>query len=106
MAAIETRRYIAQSQNYSLCPLSEKQISKADLAELLAPVFRGEERLSQVVAPDQNSPVSAAAAEPEREAEFIAEGFTPRDGESHAGRRGLSASNAATRMASLCEKRP
>jgi transposase len=76
MAAIETRRYIAQSQNYYLCPLPEKQISKADLAELLAPVFRGEELLSQVVAPDQNSHVSEAAAETEWEPEFIAEGFT------------------------------
>ena len=69
MAAIETRRYIAQSQNNYLCPLSEKQVSKADLAELLAPVFRGEEQLSSVTAP-------AATAQDEAEAELIAEGFS------------------------------
>ena len=39
MAALETRHYIAQSQDYYLCPLPEKRVSKADLAELLAPVF-------------------------------------------------------------------
>ncbi|CAN5704342.1 hypothetical protein BH23CYA1_BH23CYA1_22640 [soil metagenome] len=75
MAALETRRYIAQSQNHYLCPLPEKQVSKADLAELLAPVLRGEERLSQVVAPPQNSHAPAAAAAPEQEPEFIAKGF-------------------------------
>jgi transposase len=76
MAALETRHYIAQSQNYYLCPLPEKQISKADLAELLAPVFRGEELLTQVVAPNQNSHAPETAAEPEQKPEFIAEGFT------------------------------
>lgn len=76
MAAIETRRYLAQSQNYYLCPLPENQVSKADLAELLAPVFRGEERLTQVVAPDQNRQVSEAAAETEPEPALIAKGFT------------------------------
>lgn len=76
MAALETRHYIAQSQNYYLCPLPEKQISKADLAELLAPVFRGEELLTRVVAPSQNSHQTAATATPEQEPEFIAEGFT------------------------------
>ena len=75
MAAIETRHYLVQSQNYYLCPLSEKQVSKADLAELLAPVFRGEERLTSVVSPPENSPapvMEAAVASPE----VIAEGFT------------------------------
>lgn len=69
MAAIETRRYIAQSQNNYLCPLPEKQVSKADLAELLAPVFRGEEPLTSVPAP-------AATAQDEPEVELIAEGFS------------------------------
>jgi len=76
MAAIETRRYIAESQNYYLCPLSKTQISTADLAELLAPVFRGEERLTSVVAPAENSNESGAAAQTEQEPELIAEGFT------------------------------
>ncbi len=66
MAAIATRFYIAHSQNYYLCPLPETQVSKADLAELLAPVFRQEETLTQVVSPD-------ATDDPP---ELIAEGFT------------------------------
>lgn len=69
MSAIETRGYIAQSQNDYLCPLSEKQVSKADLAELLAPVFRGEEPLTSVVAP-------ATTAQAEAAAELMAEGFS------------------------------
>ena len=80
MAALETWGYIAQSQNHYLCPLPEKQISKADLAELLAPVFRGEERLTQVVAPEQNSHAAGATAgaiaQRAPEADLIAEGFT------------------------------
>ncbi len=76
MAALETRRYISQSQNYYLCPLPEKQVSKADLAELLAPVFRGEETLTPVAAPEQNSRDAKATTEPPAEPELIAEGFT------------------------------
>ena len=74
MAALETRRYIAQSQNYYLCPLPEKQVSKADLAELLAPVLRGEETLTSVAAPALNR--REAIPEPPAEPEWIAEGFT------------------------------
>jgi transposase len=51
MAAIETRGYLAKSQNHYLCPLPAVQVSQADLAELLAPVFRGEESLELVPAP-------------------------------------------------------
>ena len=76
MAALETRRYISQSQNYYLCPLPEKQVSKADLAELLAPVFRGEETLTPVAAPEQNSRDAKVTTEPPAEPELIAEGFT------------------------------
>jgi len=76
MAALATRRYIAQSQNHYLCPLSENQVSKADLAELLAPVFRGEERLTPVVAPMQNNHASDAAAPSQSPPDLIAEGFT------------------------------
>ncbi len=76
MAALETRRYIAQSQNYYLCPLSEKQVSKADLAELLAPVFRGEESLTPVATPDHNRREASATADSPAEAELIAEGFS------------------------------
>ena len=76
MAAIETRRYIAKSQNYYLCPLSEKQVSKADLAELLASVFRGEETLTPVASPVKNSLPPKVATEPPAEPDLIAEGFT------------------------------
>jgi transposase len=76
MAALETRRYLAQSQNYYLCPLSDKQVSKADLAELLAPVFRGEEALTSVAALAHNTPAAAATAKPEPPPELIAEGFS------------------------------
>ena len=76
MAATEIRGYIAKSQNYYLCPLSEKQVSKADLAELLAPVFRGEETLTPVASPVKNSLPSKVATEPPAEPDLIAEGFT------------------------------
>jgi transposase len=76
MAALETRRYLAQSQNYYLCPLSEKQVSKADLAELLAPVFRGEEALTSVAALANNTAATEATAQPEPPPELIAEGFS------------------------------
>lgn len=45
MSSLQIRTYLAKSQNYYLCPLSEKQLSKAALTELLAPMFRGEEQL-------------------------------------------------------------
>jgi transposase len=76
MAALETRRYIAQSQNAYLCPLPEKQVSKADLAELLAPVFRGEETLTPVAAPEQNRRDAKSATDTPAEPDWIAKGFT------------------------------
>ena len=76
MAALETRRYIAHSQNYYLCPLPEKQVSKADLAELLAPVFRGEEPLTPVAAPEHNRREAEAISAPPGDSEPIAEGFS------------------------------
>lgn len=68
MSSLRIREYLAKSQNYYLCPLSEKQVSKTDLAELLAPVFRGEERLTEVFSPDQSAPASDEPA-------VIAKGF-------------------------------
>ena len=77
MAALETRHYIAQSQNYYLCPLPEKQVSKADLAELLAPVFRGEEPLTPIAAPEHNRrEAKAPPASSPTDPELIAEGFS------------------------------
>ena len=68
MSSLKIRSYLAASQNYYLCPLSEKQLSKADLAELLAPMFRGEERVTEVFAPEGTPDVSD-------EPEVIAKGF-------------------------------
>jgi hypothetical protein len=75
MAALETRGYLAQSQNHYLCPLPEVQVSKADLAELLAPIFRGEEPLVPVAAPPMRPNASGSEAAAEPEPELIAEGF-------------------------------
>lgn len=74
MASIETRQYLAQSQNYYLCPLPEKQVTKASLAELLAPVFRGEEPLTKVSAPSLNG--NRDTVKETTTADWIAEGFT------------------------------
>ena len=76
MASIETRRYLAQSQNYYLCPLPEKQVSKADLAELLGPVFREEQPLTPVAAPEKYPLRSEATSETPADPEWIAEGFS------------------------------
>lgn len=76
MAALETRGYLAKSENHYLCPLPAVQVSQADLAELLAPVFRGEELLESVAAPGAHASDGAAAEKPaETEGEAIAEGF-------------------------------
>jgi transposase len=77
MSALDTRRYIAQSDNHYLCPLPEVQVSKTDLGELLAPVFRGEITLSQVASPKVNlaeTPDSSDSSVPS--SEWIAEGFS------------------------------
>jgi len=76
MTAIETRRYLAQTQNYYLCPLPEKQISRADLAELLGPVFREEQLLTPIVVPEKNRLASKATAEPSANLDLITQGFT------------------------------
>lgn len=75
MSAIETRGYLAKSENYYLCPLSEVQVSKTDLAELLAPMFRGEEEMESIAAPEMTA-TGSSRAETSAETEAIAEGFT------------------------------
>ena len=74
MSAIATRGYLAKSQNHYLCPLPEVQVSKADLAELLAPVFRGEQSLGSVTSPRINA-TDTSDEENATEAETIAEGL-------------------------------
>ena len=75
MSALETRGYIAQSDNHYLCPLPAVQVSQVDLGELLAPVWRGEESLLQVESPKikGNEPASQEPSDPIPE--VIAEGF-------------------------------
>ena len=73
MSAIETRGYLAKSENHYLCPLPAVQVSTGDLAELLAPVFLGEQRLDSVAAPEVIVSDTSGA---EKSTETIAEGFT------------------------------
>ena len=74
MSSIETRGYLAKSENYYLCPLPEVQVSNADLAELLAPMFRGEDVLESIAVPDVNAS-GTRSPETAAETEAIAEGF-------------------------------
>jgi transposase len=77
MAALETRCYIAKSDNHYLCPLSEVQVSKGKLAELLAPVWSGAVQLSQVSSPKVKLiEASASSEKSELNSEWIAEGFS------------------------------
>jgi len=67
MASFETRAYVASSGDYYLCPLSAVQMTPSALAELLLPVWRDEQALSDVYRPKQ---------EPDEALEKIAAGFT------------------------------
>src|SRR5436305_898030 len=66
MAALETRAYLASTQDYYLCPLSEKQLSREQRRSLIARVQQGQQVLQRVDRPKEN---------PEDEAELVAEGF-------------------------------
>jgi transposase len=64
MAALQTRATIAASGDYYLCPLSSTQLPAAELAELLAPVWRGEQPLRPIYRPaDQTRPQRQHIAE-------------------------------------------
>jgi transposase len=67
MAALGTRAYVAESQDYYLCPLSEKQLSKEERRALLQPVWTGRQPLQPVYRPQ---------ATPEQDPELVAEGFS------------------------------
>jgi len=57
MAALQTRAAVAASGDYYLCPLSSTQLPAAELAEVLAPVWRGEQPLTRICRPvDQSRP--------------------------------------------------
>jgi transposase len=64
-AALATRAYLASTQDFYLCPLSETQLPADDRFVLLLPVWQGCQKLQQVFRP---------AAEGEAE-ELVAEGF-------------------------------
>jgi transposase len=66
MGALATRAYVAEGQDYYLCPLASPQLPTAELETLLTPVFRGKQRLQPVYAPRE------AGA---RRRKKIAEGF-------------------------------
>jgi transposase len=64
-AALATRAFVASGGDFYLCPLSEKQLSRAQRRELLRPAWDGNQALQQVSRPG-----------PEGEAdELVAEGF-------------------------------
>jgi hypothetical protein len=67
MAALGTRVYLASTQDYYLCPLSEKQLSREQRRELLQLVWQGRQELLPVYRP---------AATPAEDPELVAEGFS------------------------------
>jgi transposase len=66
MAALGTRAYLANTQDYYLCPLSEKQFSRQQRHELIQRVRLGQQALQPVYRPKDN---------PHNEDERVAEGF-------------------------------
>jgi transposase len=65
MAALATRAFVAASQDFYLCPLSDNQLSRSERRELLQPVFAGTQALQQVWRPTGDG-------QPD---ELVAEGF-------------------------------
>jgi transposase len=53
MAALQTRAYVVTSQDYYLCPLPAVQVSRAELATLLEPVWNGTQPVQTVVREDE-----------------------------------------------------
>jgi transposase len=67
MAALATRAYVVSTDDFYLCPLSEKQLSGEERRQRLEPVWQGRQRLEPVYRPP---------AELQDEPELIAEGFS------------------------------
>src|SRR6516225_2708840 len=65
MAALATRAFVAAGGDFYLCPLSEKQLSRAQRRELLQPVWEGTQELQPVWRPGPKG-------QPD---ELVAEGF-------------------------------
>lgn len=66
MAPVATRAFLANTEDFYLCPLSENQLSRTQRRELLQPVFDGKQPLQQVWRP-------GGEGEPD---ELVAEGFS------------------------------
>jgi transposase len=66
MAALDTRASLASTQDYYLCPLSEKQLSREQRRSLIERVQQGQQALQRVSRPKDN---------PGDEEELVAEGF-------------------------------
>src|SRR3954449_5181186 len=66
MAALATRAFVAAGGDFYLCPLSEKQLSRAQRRELLQPVWEGTQALQPVWRPGPEG-------QPD---ELVAEGFS------------------------------
>src|SRR5512144_233086 len=66
MAALDTRAYLASTQDYYLCPLSEKQLSREQRRPLIERVRQGQQALQAVYRPQGH---------PEGQEELVAEGF-------------------------------
>jgi len=65
-ASLGTRAYMANTNEYYLCPLPEKQLSKEELGVLLRPVWEGRQALTPVYRPIEDE---------EESPELVAEGF-------------------------------
>jgi transposase len=65
-AALGTRAYLASTRDYYLCPLTEKQLSRAELQTLLQPVWEGQQTLKSVYRPGEDGQTP----------ELVAEGFS------------------------------
>ena len=66
MAALATRAYLVSTDDFYLCPLSEKQFSREQRLEQIRRVRRGQQAVQPVYRPKDD---------PEDEGELVAEGF-------------------------------
>lgn len=67
MASLANRTYLAGTEEFYLCPLSEKQLSQPERRQLLQKVWQGQQQLHSVF--------RAQEEEDEEEPELLAEGF-------------------------------
>ncbi|VFN06516.1 MAG: hypothetical protein BECKG1743F_GA0114225_112441 [Candidatus Kentron sp. G] len=70
MGSLETRAYVAHTQDYYLCPLSAVQVPQAELARLLEPVWEQKQKLSTVYRPLTQEEIKHG-----EERQTLAEGF-------------------------------